>query len=86
MLKPPIAQFIINLLLQLAAFAAAIAFGVYAVKSVDVAIKGNNYANQAIEIADIANKLSLLALCLSNTDVVCQKPVMINLLTNALSL
>ena len=35
--RQPVAQFVINSFLQAAAFAVAIAFGVFAVKSVDVA-------------------------------------------------
>jgi hypothetical protein len=35
-LSPPLGQFVINTILQIAAFAVAIAFGIYAVKSVTV--------------------------------------------------
>lgn len=71
-LKPPIFQFIVNLILQIAAFAVAIAFGIYAVKSVREAAVANNYANQALNTATAANKLTLLALCMtSNSAVSC---------------
>ncbi|KAF2016920.1 hypothetical protein BU24DRAFT_140696 [Aaosphaeria arxii CBS 175.79] len=76
-LEPPIAQFAINVLLQLAAFAAAIAFGVFAVKSVQVGNRANAYANAAAGLADkamaqaeMANQLTLLALCTSENSIV----------------
>ena len=58
-LSPPAGQFLINTLLQAAGFAAAIAFGVYAVNSVQ-------YAHQAVQQAVTANQLAILAVCLSN--------------------
>jgi len=79
-LSPPAGQFLINTLLQAAGFAAAIAFGVYAVKSVTVgnsanqyanqavqqAVSANQYAEQAVQQAVTANQLAILAVCLSN--------------------
>ena len=65
-ISPPIGQFIINMLLQVAAFAAAIAFGIFAVKSVRVGYLANPYANQAVELAATANQLAMLSLCLSS--------------------
>ena len=59
------AQFIIISLLQAAAFAVAIAFGIFAIKSVQVGDQANRYANQAIEQALTANQLTLLTFCLS---------------------
>jgi hypothetical protein len=72
-LSPPIGQFYINLLLQAAAFAAAIAFGVYAVKSVTVGHEANTYAQQATQQASVANQLAMLALCLSINQVIYSK-------------
>jgi hypothetical protein len=64
-ISPPVGQFIINMLLQVAAFAAAIAFGIFAVKSVMVGNLANGYANQAVRLAVTANQLAMLSLCLS---------------------
>lgn len=58
-LSAPTGQFVINTLFQIASFAVAIAFGIYAAKSVTVA---NNSLQQAV----IANQLAILAVCLSN--------------------
>jgi len=52
-------------MLQGAGFVAAIAFGIYAVKSVRVGNVANQYAGQAAQQAAIANQLALLAVCLS---------------------
>jgi hypothetical protein len=65
-LSPPIGQFFINSLLQGAGFVAAIAFGIYAVKSVRVGNTANQYASEAVLQAVTANQLALLAVCLSN--------------------
>jgi hypothetical protein len=62
-LSPPVGQFVINSLLQVAGFIAAIAFGVYAVKSVDVGHSANESAGQAVQQAVIANQLAILAVC-----------------------
>jgi hypothetical protein len=67
-LSPPIGQFVINTILQMAAFAAAIAFGVYAVKSVTVANDANHYAAMAVQQALTANQLAILAVCLSGAN------------------
>ena len=64
-LRPPIGQFVINTLLQAAAFAAAIAFGVFAIKSVNKADTANYYAAQALEEARIANQIAMIVLCTS---------------------
>lgn len=58
-LSPPVGQFVINTLLQIAGFVAAIAFGIYAVQSVKVGKDANQWA-------DIANQLALLDLCMSS--------------------
>ncbi|KAI9800957.1 MAG: hypothetical protein M1833_003094 [Piccolia ochrophora] len=65
-LSPPLGQFLINTLLQMAALTAAIAFGVYAVKSVGLDAFSNQYSAQAVEQALIANQVAMLAVCLSN--------------------
>jgi hypothetical protein len=64
--SPPAGQFVINTLLQVAGFVAAIAFGIYAVKSVTVGNTANQYAGQAVLQAATANQLAILAVCLSN--------------------
>lgn len=75
-LSPPLGQFFINMILQLAAIAAAIAFGVFAVKSIDIARTANGYAKtansyaaQALEEARVANQVALLAICSQSGDV-----------------
>lgn len=67
-LSPPIGQFIINTVLQISAFIAAIAFGIFAVKSVTVANDANHYAAIAVQQAVTANQLALLAVCLSSAN------------------
>lgn len=59
-IRQPVAQFIINTLLQVAAFAVAIAFGIFAIKSVQVGNLANSYANQSVEQSLTANQLTLL--------------------------
>lgn len=75
-LSPPLGQFFINMILQIAAFAAAIAFGVFAVKSIDIArtaneysASANNYAARALEEARVANQVAMLAVCSQSGDV-----------------
>lgn len=74
-LTPPLGQFFINMILQIAAFAAAIAFGVFAVKSIDIArtankysASANSYAAQALEEAHVANQIAMLAVCSQSGD------------------
>lgn len=55
-LTPPLGQFVINLLLQLADIVAAVAFGVFAVESLSV-------AKQANVEARVANQVAMLAIC-----------------------
>ncbi|OCT54672.1 hypothetical protein CLCR_03047 [Cladophialophora carrionii] len=69
--SPPVGQFVIHTLLQIAGFAVAIAFGVYAVRSVHAAVlansfsrEANNFSREAIQQAFAANQLALLATCL----------------------
>lgn len=71
-LSPPLGQFIINTFLQIAGFAAAIAFGVFAVKSVTVGNNANTFAAKALDEAVIANKLAMLAVCLASANQVCK--------------
>lgn len=69
-LSPPLGQFFITIILQVATFTSAIAFGVFAVKSIHIARTANEYsasANsfsaQALEEARIANQVAMLAVC-----------------------
>ena len=68
-LSPPLGQFVINVILQIAGFAAAISFGVFAVKSVTVAIQSENLANAALEQALLANQVALINLCATGNGV-----------------
>lgn len=72
-LYPPLGQFFLNMILQIAAFASAIAFGV---KSIDTAktaneysARANSFAARALEEARVANQVSMLAVCLQSGDV-----------------
>ncbi|KAL9637720.1 MAG: hypothetical protein Q9164_002023 [Protoblastenia rupestris] len=68
-LTPPIGQFIINSTLQTAALAAAIAFGIFAVKSVNIAISANETAARQLDEARVANQVAFFVLCMSgNSD------------------
>ena len=60
---PPIGESFINTLLQLFVFAAAIAFGVFAIKSVNLAHEANRLAALAVREAQVANQLAMLAAC-----------------------
>ena len=67
-LSPPVGQFVISTLLNVAGFAAAIAFGVFAVRSVSLAIvsydaarQGNTYASKANDLASSANAIASTA-------------------------
>lgn len=62
-LSSPIGQYIVNVVLQMAAIVAAVAFGYYAVQSVQV-------ANRAYNEAHLANQLAIYAIC-RNNDLVC---------------
>jgi hypothetical protein len=62
-LSPPLGHFLINLMLQFVAFAIAIAFGVYAIRSVRVEVL-------AVQQAQTANQLALVALCLTSSNMV----------------
>jgi len=69
-----IAQFIINLVLQVFGSASAIIFGVWAVKSFNVANAANDLSNTVLGMATTANslgpvgnQLSLLSLCILNS-------------------
>lgn len=73
-LKPPIGRFVINVALQVAGIIAAVAFGVFAIKAVTVGNQANGYASQAMELAKMANQLTLLTLCLSSNSVRIETP------------
>ena len=60
-LSSPIGQHIVNVILQLAAIVAAIAFGYFAVESVHV-------AEQANAEAHLANQIAIYAICNSNNN------------------
>ncbi|MCJ1237011.1 hypothetical protein MMC14_004995 [Varicellaria rhodocarpa] len=60
-LTPPVGQFIISTVLNVLGFAAAIAFGVFAVRSVSLAIASNNAASRANDLASVANDQSIVA-------------------------
>ena len=60
-LSSPIGQHIVNVILQLAAIVAAIAFGYFAVESVQV-------ANQANAEAHLANQIAIYAICNPNNN------------------
>ena len=62
-LSSPIGQHIVNVILQLAAIVAAIAFGYFAVESVQV-------GNQANAEARLANQIAIYAICNSNNSLV----------------
>lgn len=70
-ISPPLGQFFITTILQIATFNAAIAFGVSAIKSINIArtaneysASANSYASQALEEALLANQVAMLAVCL----------------------
>lgn len=72
-LYAPPGQFFFNMILQIAMFASAIAFGV---KSISIAKTTNEYsadanilAARALEEARVANQISMLAVCLQSGDV-----------------
>ena len=65
-LTPPPGKFLIEIVFELVGLVAAIAFGVFAVKSVTVADQANEYSRQAILQALTSNQLTLLALCMSS--------------------
>ena len=60
-LSSPIGQHVVNVILQLAAIVAAIAFGYFAVESVQV-------ANQANAEAHLANQIAIYAICNSKNN------------------
>lgn len=70
--KQPTGQFFIHFILQVVAFAVAVAFGVFAIKSVQVghrangyAIEANEYSQLAMDQAKVANQLAFIAYCSS---------------------
>lgn len=89
-LVPPLGQFLLSMLLQTAGLAAAVAFGVFAVKSVILAEDANSKADgansaadkqakDASELAMAANRLALLTLCLADSPQVCLERVALSL-------
>ena len=61
-LSPPVGQFIIGTIINIAGIAAAIAFGIFAVRSVALAATANNQA-------EINNQIALINYCAPNVDV-----------------
>lgn len=74
-LSPPVGQFVIQTLLQIAGFGLAVAFGIYAVKSVTVGTIANDYGDKSVQQAIVSNQLAMLAICLSMTNQVWQNSV-----------
>ena len=64
-LTPPIGQFIVNSTIQIATLAAAVAFGIFAVKSLNVAIGANETAACQLDEARVANQVAFFVLCIS---------------------
>ena len=67
-LSPPLGQFLVNSLLQVCGFIVAVASGIFAVKSVNVSIDGNDVAvsvNNNAQAANDANRIALVDLCVS---------------------
>ncbi|KIV89964.1 hypothetical protein PV10_07317 [Exophiala mesophila] len=63
--SPPVGQFVIQTLLQIAGFGVAIAFGVYAVQSVAVGNTANEYGDKSVRQAVVSNQLAMMAICLA---------------------
>ena len=57
-IKQPPGRFTVNCILQIAAFGAAIGFGIFAIKSVNVAKRANYFAEQANNYSSRANELA----------------------------
>jgi hypothetical protein len=69
-LSPPLGQFVVNSFLQVAALVAAVAFGVFAIRSVQLTQTANGYAVQALDQSIMANNLALVSVCLSGYNIV----------------
>ena len=61
-LSPPIGQFVISTILNVAGIAAAVAFGVFAVHSVTLVAEANTQSK-------ISNQMALTSFCLTNYNV-----------------
>ena len=61
-LSPPIGQFVISTILNIAGIAAAVAFGVFAVRSVALAAEANTQSR-------ISNQMALTSFCLTSNNV-----------------
>ena len=63
--SPPSRQHIANVILQITAIVAAIAFGAFAVQSVHLANQANQYAATAANLSFVSNQLAMYAICIS---------------------
>ena len=61
-LSPPIGQFVISTILNIAGITAAVAFGVFAIRSVALAVEANTQSK-------ISNQMALTSFCLSSENV-----------------
>ena len=68
-LSPPIGQFIVNTILNVFGVAAAIAFGLFAVHSVQLASNANKLAAIANNQSEVNNQMALINFCLPKNDV-----------------
>ncbi|KAH7130719.1 hypothetical protein B0J11DRAFT_578230 [Dendryphion nanum] len=58
-------QFILTMLLQIAAFAVTVAFGIFAVWSVKLGNEANLCAEKAFKQSELSNRQTIVTLCLS---------------------
>ncbi|KIW26687.1 uncharacterized protein PV07_06500 [Cladophialophora immunda] len=65
-LRPPPGKWLVEMIVELAALIAAVAFGAYAVKSVTLSNRGNTYSSRALQQALTSNQLTLLTICLGS--------------------
>ena len=64
-------QNIANIILQISAIVAAIAFGVFAVQSAHLANQANHYAAAAANLSLASNQMAMYAICISSQLQVC---------------
>lgn len=71
MVTLPSTQHIANIILQISAIVAAIAFGAFAVQSVELANHANHYAAAAANFSLVSNQMAMYAICISSQLQVC---------------
>ena len=71
MIARPSKQEIANVILQISAIVAAIAFGVFAVQSAHLANQANHYAAAAANLSLASNQMAMYAICISSQLQVC---------------